>query len=235
MKNTGFAQGLYATSSTQKECLGLLRVEPDGRKFRYAKSAGTLVAGKMCIMSVAIANHVNISMAVAASIGDTAVQIALGATAATADQYKDGYLIINDGTGEGHCYGIDTNAAAALSTTCQVTLKDPVQIALVTSGTSEVSLIPNPFNGVTHSATEESGASGVAMTAVTSGDYCWVQSGGVACPLGSGSDGLGSVLSLDGTAGAVAVQANYTMNKIGTVFALASASGEYRPVWLTID
>ena len=233
MKNIAFAQGLYATSDTQKEPLGTLRIEPDGRKFRYALAGGTLVAGKMCIMSVVEANHFDISPAVAASVGDTTLSLTLGATAAAADLYKDGYLITHDEAGEGYCYGIDTNAAAASSGTCEITLKNGLQVALTTA--SEVMLVKNPWCGITHSATEESGAAGVAMTAVTSGDYCWVQTGGLGAILGSATTAVGAPLSLDGTAGAVAAQANYTMNLVGIAVGHVYVSGEYNPIWLTID
>ena len=57
MKTVGFAQGLYEVSSIQKEELGMLRIEPDGRKFRYAKAgAVALSPGKICSMLGVTAN-----------------------------------------------------------------------------------------------------------------------------------------------------------------------------------
>jgi len=235
MKNQSFAQGLYEVSATQKEIVGMLRIEPDGRKFRYAKAgAADLGAGKMGITIVAVANHVNCAPAVAVKIGDTEVSVTLGATLATEDQYKDGYLQVNDGTGQGHSYPIESNTAAVLSGTCVVRLKVPVIIALTVAG-SEVSLLPNPWRGVTESATSESGAAGIPLKAVTTLYYYWAQTGGFAVCLAEGTDGLGTTLELGAGAGAVKVQAGYTCNYVGTVIQTAFIAAEYKPIWLTLD
>ncbi len=236
MKNVGFAQGLYETSSTQKEVLGLLRVEPDGRKFRYAKAGSSaLVAGKICIMAACAANHVDCDVAVAPSVGDTELTITLGATAATADQYKDGYLQVNDGTGEGTTYGIESNPAAASAGSLTIRLKDPLQVALATGGSSKVTLIPNPWNGTTVSSTEESGAAGIPLVAVPANNYYWSQTGGLAAVLSTAADGVGTVFSLDATAGGVGVQANYTMNLVGVAVGTVGVATDYKPIWLLID
>lgn len=235
MKIQGFAQGLYEVSSTQKEILGMLRIEPDGRKFRYAYAgAAALAAGKIGIMVGVAAYHINIAPAAAAAIGATEVTVTLGATAATVDQYKDGYLQVNDGTGEGHSYLIAGNTAAALSTSCVVTLKDPLQVALTVAG-SEVSLIPNPWRGVTESATSESGPAGIPMKAVPINYYYWCQTGGVAICLAEGTDALGTTLELGAGAGAVKVQAGYTCGFVGTLISTAFIAGEYKPIMLQID
>ena len=234
MKNTGFAQPLWEVSTTQKEMLGMYRIEPDGKKYRYALSGEALSAGKMSFMSTATADHVNKSCA-AAAIGDTEVAVTVGATAVTADMYKDGELHVNDGTGEGHSYAIDTNTACAASGVTYVTLREPIRVALVASATSEVSLIKNPWSGVTQSTTEESGSAGVTRQAIADASYFWIQTGGPAICLASGSDGLGTVLSHDGTEGAIAVMADYTKGLVGFTWYTAHVSGEYKPIYLTID
>ena len=236
VKINGWAQGLLEISKTQKEVLGSLRLTADGRKFRYAKAgAAALGAGLMGILAPVIALHINCSVAKAAAIGDREVQITVGATAVTVDQYKDGYLQINDGTGEGMQYGIESNTACAVNGTTVVSLKDPIQVALVAAATSEVSLIPNPWNGVTESATSESGAAGIAPVAVTIAYYYWCQTGGVAVVLAEGTDAIGTTLELGAGAGAVKVQAGYTCNLVGTIFGTAFIAAEYKPIWLTID
>jgi hypothetical protein len=235
MKTTGFAQSLYEISSTQKEILGMLRIEPDGRKFRYSKAGEALAVGKMSYMAEATANHINKSVAAAVAIGDVEVQVTVGATAVTADQYKDGYLQVNDGTGEGHSYGIDSNTACDASGTTVVTLKDPVQVALVASATSEVSLIPNPWSSVTQSTTEESGSAGIPLKAITDAYYFWSQTGGVGICLGSDTSALGVMMSHDATEGAIAAAADYVKGYIGDTIITAQISGEYKPIMLKID
>ena len=235
MKNIGWAQGIWEQSSTQKEILGAYRVEPNGKKYRYALAGEGLAVGKMSYMSIAEAEHVNKSVAAAAAIGDTEVTVTVGATAVTLDQYKDGELQVNDGTGKGHSYDIDTNTACATSGNTVVTLKDAIKIALVASATSEVTLVKSPWGSVTQSTTEESGSAGITKMAITDANYFWIQTGGSAILLGSGSDGLGTVLSHDATEGAGAVMADYTKGLFGFTWNTAHVSGEYKPVILFID
>lgn len=236
MKNTGFAQGLYETSSTQKEILGMLRVEPDGRKFRYAKADSTEIAcGVTTSLATATANHINKSVAAAVAIGDREVQVTVGATAVTADQYKDGYFQVNDGTGQGQSYRIDTNTACATSGTTTVTLCDPIKVALVASATSEVSLLPNPWYGTVVQATTTTGPAGVTITVVPASHYYWSQTGGLGCVLSNGTDAVGSTQTAGATDGSADIQTDYAEIPIGFVILTDNVAGEYKPIWLTID
>ena len=73
-----------------------------------------------------------------AAAGATSVTVTLGATAATEDQYKDGFLYINDGaTGEGHVYKIKSNAVGASGGTCVLTLdEEDGLVTALTNGTN---------------------------------------------------------------------------------------------------
>lgn len=238
MKNA-FTGDVKEVHSEKREKLGTLRITSDGRKFRYAKAGGALAAGKMCIGAVAEANHINVAVA-AASIGDMTVSVTVGATAVAENAYADGYLQVNDGTGEGHAYLIASNTACDASGVTLVTLAEPIRAALVASSTSEVSLIPSPWNGVTHSATEESVAAGVSVVVVPSGAFCWLQTGGVGCCLMSGAPGVGAPLTLGATAGALlaisaTIATTVTQPIVGTTLATAGVSTEYKPVMLQMD
>jgi len=159
----------------------------------------------------------------------------VGATVVTADQYKDGELQINDGTGHGHTYNIDTNSACGSAGDTVVTLKDSIRVALVASGTTQVSLVKNPWADITQSATTTSGSAGVTKMAISDGYYFWLQTGGSVCMLSSGSDGLGTVLSNDGTEGACEVMADFVASCYGFTWYTVHASGEYKPAFLFID
>lgn len=236
MKNTGFAQGLYEVSSSQKERLGMLRIEPDGRKFRYAKNGSTELACGITTSMIGVeANHINRPVAAAVAIGDTEVQVTVGATVVTADAYKDGYFQVNDGTGEGHQYLIDTNTACDSSGTTTVTLKDPIRVALVASSTSEVSLIPNPWLGTVIQATPATGPAGVTITVVPISYYYWSQTGGVGCVLSKGTDAVGSTQEHGSTDGSADIQNGYDSALVGQVISTANVAGEYKPIWLMID
>lgn len=235
MKNS-FAQGLYETSSTQKEVLGSLRIEPDGRKFRYALNGSVaLTTGVTTSMVGVTGNHINRPVAAAAAIGDMTVSVTVGATAVTANSYKDGYFQVNDGTGQGQSYPIDSNTACDASGTTVVTLKHPLRIALVASSTSEVSLIPNPWYGTVIQATEATGPAGITITAVPIGYYYWSQTGGLGCVLAHGTDAVGSVQEHGSTDGSVDISDGYDKNYVGFVVSTANVAGEYKPIWLIID
>jgi hypothetical protein len=173
-------QDIRETSAYRKHPLGTLAFTRDGRKFRYAKAgAADIVCGNALVAGDPVTNHQNCAVAVAAAIGDKKVRVTLGATAATADQYKDGYLVTRDGTGEGYIYQIDGNQAADASGTIWVYLRDAIEVALAT--TSEVSLEYNMYDLVVISATDQADCpAGIAHCAVDTSEapYFWVQTGG---------------------------------------------------------
>jgi len=234
---SAFSQGLFQSSTTQREALGTKRMEADGRVFRYAKAGGALAAGKAAIKAVDVDNHINLPIPAAYAIGSKQITITVGATAVTADQYKDGFLQVNDATGEGYQYRIESNTACDASGSTIVQLADPIAVALVAS-TSEVSLIPNEYSGITHSATEENAPAGVAVCAIASGSYGWVQTAGPALALMAGTPAVGSMLTLGSVAGSLAA-INATLDIDQPYFAQktlnAGVNTEYKPVHLFID
>jgi hypothetical protein len=234
---SAFSQSLFAQSATQAEELGAKRIEADGRIFRYAKAGGALVAGKAVIGAAEVANHINLAATNVAKVGATSISQTVGATAVTVDQYKGGYFDVNDATGEGYRYRIESNTAAVSGGTTVLQLADPIRVALVAT-TSEVSLIPNLYSGVTHSAVEESMCAGVTVGAVASGSYGWVQTGGDCLCLHSGTAAVGTNLTLGPVAGSViAVNATLDIDQpfIGYKTMGAGVDTEYKPIFLNID
>lgn len=231
-KTVGFSQGIHETSSTQKEKLGTLRVLSDGRKFRYAKAGGTALAAGIPTQSAAAeANHINKQCA-AAAVGTVAVFVTVGGTAVTEDQYKDGWLMVNDGTGQYDCYPVLGNSACAGSGTTTVVLAEPIRTALVGSGTSEVSLIPNAFYAVVVGAANGHFA-GVPIVAVPANYYYWSQTGGMCCALNTNAVAVGSELALG--AGLFVLATAYTTEVVATAVATAGVTDEGKPVWLKKD
>jgi hypothetical protein len=242
LKRAGFAQGIYQTSEAKKESLGALRITQDGRKFRYARAgAAALGIGKAGQMLVATANHINRPLGVIVPVGARVISVTVGATAVTADQYADGYFQVNDVDGEGLCIPIVSNSAiGAAGGAVFITLANPLPIALAVA--SDVSLIPNPWAGVTESNTATNGFAGVAPVNVPIGHYYWAQTGGMANVLGGAVAGaVGTKATFSGvTAGAlVGNHADGTgmgVNPIiGTFVATALVNTEYSPIWLVAD
>lgn len=227
-------QALFSSSSTQNAEVGARAVTPDGRVFRYVKAGGTaLVPGKLQQASAIVANHQNMAVQAAAAVGATTVSVTLGATAATANQYAGGMLIINDAAGEGHSYKIKSHPAADASATLAVTLEDAVVVALTTS--SEACLIANPYSGViVNPTTPTASPVGVAIYPVAASQFGWIQTKGLVSALADGAITVGlGIAPSQAVAGAVKATAT-TLDNIGRAFQ-AGVDTEYRAVFLSLD
>lgn len=196
-----FTQGILDISSTQKEILGAPRWTADGRFFRYAKAGATVLAVGLMGQAVApTAGHIERAPAADVAIGDTSLSIATATTAVVEDEYKDGFLQVNKGTGIGHQYRIESNTACAISGTTVVQLKDPIKVALTNAG-SEVSLIRSLHYGVVETTTQEAMPAGIAPCAVTALYYYWAQTGGQAPCYTEGTDTVGNMMIQSNTKG----------------------------------
>jgi len=190
-------------SSTPNHNLGAYVESDDGRGFRYVKVGATaLVPGKLYQAPAEAANHQDVVPA-AAAIGATSVTVTLGATAATANQYANGWMMVSVTPGQGYQYKIKSHPAADASATLVLTLEDPIQVALTTS--SNCDLVANPFNGVVVNPTTATSAPvGAAVYPVTAAYYGWLQVKGPANLLADGTVTVGTaVVASNATAGAV--------------------------------
>lgn len=230
------AQDFRDISSTKQLRLGQKAETVDGRVYRYAlNGAVALAPGKICVAAAHVANHVNQAVNEAAAVGADRVKVTLGATAATADQYADGYLAINDAAGEGINYLVQGHPAIGSAGSGYISLDDNIKVALTTS--SEYSLIANPWsavivapNAVAHRAV------GVPNVAVTAAYYGWLQTKGDCSVLSDGviTKGAGAILS-DAVAGAVEIEVAATVtNRVGRA-PEATVDTEYRLIDLSID
>lgn len=225
--------------TTQLNTLGARGATADGRRFVYVKADGSagLAVGKLGVAAAVTTNHVNQSLASTSNvaIGSVSLDVTLGATAAAADLYKDGYLVVRDGTGKGQCLRINGNTSvSSAGGTCHVQLYDPVQIALSTSD-SKVDLI-SPFSGVVASTTL-SRAVGVAPVTLAAAEYGWVQTHGTASVLADGiiTKGYGVVQSTS-VAGAVAISAgNAATSQVVGSAPEATVDTKYNQIRLTIE
>lgn len=229
-----FSQGIHEESSVQKEILGCLRTLADGRKFRYCLNGGVaLAAGVPTEGLAAVANHVNCAVAADTAVGSQSVSVTLGATAATLNQYKDGYLQINAGAGLGLQYPIDGHPVIGSAGTGVVQVKDNVRVAL-TSAASKASLIYNLWQGVVVSTGEPVPITGIPPIAVTVAYYFWCQTGGVACAFVTNGCALGQKLT-NAAAGLLAAAAAHDDPIVGYSISTVGVTSEFKPVMLTID
>jgi len=227
-------QDAREVSTTQNLPLGSKAVTPDGRVFRYARiGASNVVAGNLLVNADLVANHTN-RTCVAAAIGATKVSVNIGATAATANQYKDGYLVINDAAGEGIAYKIVGHPAHAGSGALVVTLGEPVMVALTSS--SEATLKLNPWADVVISATDQADMPvGVPNVNIPATNYGWLQTGGECAVWADEAVAKGLALTIGtGVAGQVEALDAAGEFQIG-VASEALVDTENRAAFLTID
>lgn len=223
---------------------GMVGMDRYGDLYRYAKAgASNISKGKLQVAPAPKTNHHNVAWASGGALNTRKVTVTLGATAATADEYAGGYLVVNDATGEGTQYRILTHPAANSAATLEVTVDRPFETALVSG--SEVTLVHNRWNAVVEAAVEERRPAGVPLVNITAGYYGWLKTKGDAAVLAGATITLGSTVHQHAsTAGAVQESQQYLQAtdasrldfywNIGRA-AVAGVDTEYRPIALSID
>lgn len=224
------------TSST----LGDLSVGSDQCIYAYSQAGATnLAAGKLNVTPAKVANHTNLAVDTTSplAVGSTQVNLVLGGTAATQNQYADGYLVVNDGTGVGQEYQIVGNSAQTSTTgVVQVFLTDGLVTAI--DSTSKVSLMFNQYSTViVHPGSSSSFfCNGVSNIAVPATNYYWSQVRGMASVLSDGiiAKGAGAILTANATPGAAFTEAAATiLQRVGTA-PEATVDTKYYGLFLTL-
>jgi hypothetical protein len=227
------SQDVLRTSTTKLMQLGQVGVTRDGKTYRYAYSgAVALVAGKLTTAKAKVANHTNQAVAAAGAVGDRTVSVTLGATAATAEQYTDGYIQFLESAGMGQSLQIASSPVIASAGTGVLQLADALATAVTTS--SKYSLVYNPWDGTIISASAVAlFANGVPNVAVAINNYYWSQVGGIANVLSDGVIGKasGAIIS-DAVDGAVEVEVAGTVTqRVGWALE-ATVDTKYYPLML---
>ena len=231
-------------TSEQKHKLGTRMVFDDGRAFRYAEAGGSDIAAGAVVQAAAGVAHHDMDLAITtAASGATAVTVTLEGTASTKNQYKDGFLYINDGaSGEGHVYKIKSNAAGDSSGTCVITLdeEDGIVTAL-TNGTHLAGLAVNTYSNVIISPTTVTNmAIGVAPRLLTTEYFGWLQTWGEAAVLANAAGVVGQHVRVGGASTAGGTEdmdfdgSGENEQIIGVQLLIASAATDYAFVYLTI-
>ena len=201
------AQDLYSSSSTKGASLGQRVYGPNGKEYRYALYGETGVVGDIYQSSVVDTQFDSLTPYAAATAGDTIVYLTNGTTAVTANQFVDGTLSVSVTPGLGDEYTIVSHSTAANGAVWTLTLDRPIRTGWTVAAT-KVTARRSPYSGVIKCPTSLTGTVvGVGLYAVTSGEYGWLQTKGVAGVLSDNSTGaIGSDVGVPGaTAGSVGV------------------------------
>jgi hypothetical protein len=214
----------------------------DGRVFHYASNgtAGALVAGHVLQNAATVANHWNMVCAVAA-IGATRISITPTTASMTKNQYANGYVWVNAGTGLGQCYKIKSHLAITLATAGYLELYDPLVVAI--DATSRATVSPSPWSGVIDMPATISGYPvGVAPIAVSQSTatikyYFWCQTWGPCCVLAGGTQVITTPqMSVGHDAGGVIVEAAHAIPTVGWLMnGLQVTDAEYVGCFLRIS
>ena len=209
------------------------------RTFRYAFMNGAVTAGKLLQQAPHVANHINMLVTAADAdgstfshaIGSTTISVETNGTNLVLNEFADGYLLVNDVTGEGQLLRIKSHPAHVHGTdpTVIFTTYDPLTTAIA-KNSSQLSAHHNVYNHVIIAPTAETGAVvGATLRDMPDNNYGWVVTNGPAGLLAGATMVLGhKFMRSDGTAGAVMPDAGDDLTpQLGQVMAGGVIDTEY--------
>lgn len=208
-----------------------------GRVWHYAQAgASNLSRGKLAVVATQDAQREDLSFSVAPAIGDKIVNVTIGTGNAAANDYKDGWLVVQDGTGEGRAYPIEGHDAITASTAGKFYLKEAIDTAGALAETG-VDLIKNKYDDIVISVTDQADVPvGVPNVAITATYYGWVQTYGACSVLMDEAVVTGLLLTIgSGVAGAVEAQDAAGEPIVGIMGPNAGVDTEYQLVYLTLE
>lgn len=228
------------------EKLGQYARTADGRIYVYAANQSTtttLLPGQLTQGPTAVTNHTN-QTGVTVTAGTNSVVYTIGNTAITANQYVDGYLQVNTGTGPSQSLVIQSHNTPAGNGSLSSTLKDAFYVTTA-AASSKFSLVANPYSNsviashTTSTAVLPAGVPTITIPVATTANpfvYYWSQLGGPSATLinGTPSVGVGVVPSAT-TDGALDVEGTSAVQpRIGYMLN-TGVSTQYYPVMLTLS
>ena len=184
--HSGYGQEKVETSD-QKQKLGTRAVLPDGRVFYYAENSGAAIttAGQLVDGIAAVGAHDGDLATAALAAGSLTVTTTTSLTV-TKDQYKDGYLFINDNAAQGEVYRVKSNTAVASAAGCEITIDESDGIRTAFTAATQFGLMYPPYKDIKlmdNDGTMTTGPLGVTTIAVTADYFCWIQTAGPAAVL----------------------------------------------------
>jgi hypothetical protein len=227
----------YETGSVKLVDLGAAyRQDSTGRSWHYAEAGGSdLDPGKLAVAATVDAQRINLSFASAPAVGDKVVSITIGTGNAAADDFEDGWLVVQDGTGEPNLYPIEGHNAITASTAGNIYLKEAIRTAGATAQTG-CDLLKNRYKDIVISVTDHADPlAGVPNVTIPDTEYGWVQTWGACAVWADEAVAAGAALtSGDTTAGQVEIQTAGDP-LVGHAGMTALVEDEYKLVHLAID
>lgn len=192
---------IFKITTNKRQRLGAIGLTKDGRFFRYGLCGGTTIStARLTQSEVVQSGQDELAIPTARSIGDRTVTVTVNLTD---NDCADGYLNVEDDTGEGHLYNVESHTDDG--TTATVVLEEGHGLVVAWTTSTTVGLWQNPMKDLVVCPTTLTGPiTGVTPRSMTTPQYGWVQRGGLASVLIDGTVTIGlSVMNSNGTAGAV--------------------------------
>jgi hypothetical protein len=232
------------TTTAQKQKVGT-RMQIGEREFVYYSAGEAVTAGLLMMQPAATGAHdLDLTTSAAISTGDTTLTLLTSLTL-TKDQYKDGWLILNDIGEEGHMYRIKGNTAVSSAIGAVITIdEEDGFVHNISAGASNIQcgLSANPYTSSTiyqHDAIVGAPL-GWSVSDVASASYAWMCVKGptmalcngaitIGLPACASNDTLdGAVEALDSDDDAEGTIVGYMGNTVGT-------AGEYGLIKANIE
>lgn len=212
-------QGAYAAAfdvgTVKLYALGQRMETPGGRIYRYAEMGANVgVAANLYESETPSAQNEAMDITTAiTTLVTTQVSYTLGTVAHVENEFKEGYVIVEetDDLGEVHRIAGSTTAPANGTGTLFLYPGDVFQVTVaVAAGSNVVTLIANPYRNIVISPASQPTAftCGVASNLIAANGFGWIQTHGVASCLTDGTVIIGEEVRQSETiAGAVAALA----------------------------
>lgn len=222
--------------------LGAIAESRGGKKWRYCENGAGVLAVALVNQSSLVVTDWELKAVVPATVlGQKSVTLNVAlSTALAAGDLIDGYLLVEDASGEGHMYTIKDHT---IGTTPTIHLADAGGIRTVwVSATTEITLTKNKWKDVIIFPTDPTGTCvGVNMTAVPANYFFWSQTRGpcpIKSPAGTDTIVVGDIVTAGGiTEGCASLNDGAVEGDviIGYAMQAAATASDYCLVDLTID
>jgi hypothetical protein len=221
------------------------KLEIDDSIYRYAEFGGTIAAGSMAASEAVVGAHDNLTPGTDGSVGGVSASLAIGSKVINIsdtitlvlNEYAGGSLVIENGTGKGYRYHIESHDAP--SSDALFILRDGLAVAIIAE--AEIKLIKNPWKEVVILPTTIAAmVAGASVGVGADGSFGWIQTRGPAAVLTSGTVVIGEHVRAAGVTTPGAVMAldrdgtNENEQEVGVVMDVG-ATTEYSLVNLTIE
>jgi hypothetical protein len=195
-------------SSTKTNRLGAEGYMFPGRWFKYALAGEAVTVALIQTTVTAIDGH-DLDLAVnTAAAGDTTLNVTPASTAVIANEYADGFIIVNNEGEEGHQYLVKEHPAAGVGVEVVITLDEPDGLVTAFVAATVVGLTHSDcFDFVVNPTSFTDAPLGVACVDWSDNDFGWLQfrGNGIGVADATAPAGALPIASSNGTAGAFEV------------------------------